>query len=67
MGVEDLSWTSHRHVGGQVVEVTLARAGGGFYHVRVGVVPADEPRALSCNAPGEERPATYSLLEMNKR
>jgi hypothetical protein len=65
-GLEDLTWISHRHRGDRVVEVSFARAGGGTYDVRVGVEPATEARPLSCHAHTEERPPTYSLLEMNR-
>ncbi len=65
-GLHDLSWISHRHCGDSVVEVTFARGGGGTYDVRVGVGKAVDARPLSCNARTDERPPTYSLLEMNR-
>jgi len=65
-GLDDLSWTSHRHGSGNVVEVSFVRADGGTYDVRVGIEPSADPRPLSCHGQHDGRPPTYSLLEMNR-
>ena len=66
VGVDDLDRTALRRLGDDVVEVTFARPGAGSYGVRVRVEAASDARPLSCHAGTEERPPTYSLLEMNR-
>ncbi len=65
LGVDDLLLTEFRREGKGVVAVRFDGPGGRSYAVRVQVRPADEPRRLSCHATGEERPPTYSLLELH--
>ena len=64
VGVDDLLVTGFRRLGGGVVEVRLDGPGGRAYEVTVQVRLADEPRPLSCNGPGPERPPTYALVNL---
>ena len=64
VGVDDLLVTGIRRRGQGVVEVRLGGPRGRAYDVTVQVRPADEPRPLSCNATGPDRPPTYALLDL---
>ena len=63
VGVDDLLVTEFRRQGEGVVHVRFDGPGGRTYQVRVQVRLA-EARPLSCRAAGEERPPTYSLLDL---
>lgn len=67
VGVDDLTWRSHRHLSESVVEVVLDARTGPGYRVKVGVERAAELRPLSCHGPHDQRPPAYSLLEVNRR
>ena len=64
LGVDDLLVTEIRRLGKGLVRVRFDAPGARQYEVRVQVRLADDPRPLSCKAPGEQRPPTYALVEL---
>jgi hypothetical protein len=64
LGVDDLLVTEIRRQGKGLVQVRFDAPGGRSYEVRVQVRLAEEPRLLSCNGMGPERPPTYELVEL---
>jgi len=67
LGVDDLLVTGHRRQGDGVVEVRFDGPQGRSFDVRVEVRPAADARPLSCHAGSDERPPTYSLVDVNGR
>jgi hypothetical protein len=65
VGLDDLVVTATQGRGAGVVEVRFDGAAGRVHVVRVRVEAARQARPLSCSATAEERPPTWSLVDVN--